>query len=245
MATTTKVDVIIDGLRSRIQAGEFGSDGRLPSFRKLVAEYETSQETMNKAMQALQAEGVLLSYGAKGVFVNTPHIRLLGIAENFYHYLQEQVPDPIAEYIDKPTILKASTEIAQIMNVPEETLVLRRFMKQGTRQTTFRLEESYYPKKYLTTAMIDEIKKDASYAALPLMKEKFGATITDVSEEVMCRLPSDYEQDLLKIVRNNPVIDIRRKHYSKDKKTVIFYTHMILNANHFLLSYNYEVNFWK
>ena len=69
MSVTVKVDSLVDTLRARIQSGEFG-DEKLPSFRELAEEYNTTQETMNKTIQALQAEGQLISRGTKGVFVN-------------------------------------------------------------------------------------------------------------------------------------------------------------------------------
>jgi DNA-binding GntR family transcriptional regulator len=83
MSTRSKVEKFIDALRNRILSGEFGNTGRLPSFRTLATEYNTTQETMNKTMQALQAEGLITSLGAKGVFANTPSTRLLGFTPNF------------------------------------------------------------------------------------------------------------------------------------------------------------------
>lgn len=240
MAVNVKVDTIIDGIRSRILAGEFGESGRLPSFRKLVAEYETSQETMNKAMQALQAEGLVISSGAKGVFVNTPSVHLLGYSSDFYKYLQKELPDPIEEFIEKPVIIEAPAEAAKLMNLPKNALVLRRFKKQGTKDVIFRIVETFYPQKLLSEAMLEKAIEDVSYVPIRDIKKNDGITTTRIKETISIHLPTTNEQYLLKIVRTNPVIELKRICYTKDK--IIFYTRMLLNANHFFLSYNYDVN---
>jgi len=245
MSTNTKVEGLIDALRTRIHSGEFGNEGRLPSFRSLATEYNTTQETMNKTMQALQAEGLLTSMGAKGVFVNKTDVRLLAHTQNFFQYLKEQVQDPFEEYIEKPSLIKAPAEIARILGVAEGSIVFRRFKKQGTNQVLFRLEEVFYPKSVLTDEAIEKMTKNASFLPFELIKDKFGIFIASANEKILCRLPSAYEQDLLKIVRTNPVIDIKRVCYTKDKKKILTYSRMILNANHFLLSYDYEVDLWK
>lgn len=241
MSATTKVDIIIDGIRSRIIAGEFGEEGRLPSFRKLVQEYATSQETMNKAMQALQAEGLLLSAGVKGVYVNITGVRPLEFNQNFYQYLQKLVPDAVDEYIEQPSIIEVPIEVVENTNLKEGSLVFRRFKKQGTKQIVFRLEEIFYPKDLLTEAVIQNMTEEASFTPLKDIKEKSGHAIAFVKEKLLCRLPNAYEQKLLRIVRANPIIDIKRICYAKDKTSVISYSHILLNANHFLLSYKFDV----
>lgn len=241
MAANAKVDIIIDGIRTRILSGEFGEQGRLPSFRKLVAEYDTSQETMNKAMQALQAEGIILSAGAKGVFVNSTNVRLLGFTPNFYEYLKKQVPDINEEYIDKAALVKIPLEMAEDTKLPDDTIVLRRFKTQGTKQIVFRLEEIFYPKELLKAEAIDKILADPSIIPLNIIQKDLGITIGTVKEKLLCRLPTSYEQKLLKIVRTNPIIDIKRTCYTKNKKKVISYSHILLNANHFLLSYDFDL----
>jgi DNA-binding GntR family transcriptional regulator len=243
MSTNSKVEGFIDALRNRILSGEFGGDGRLPSFRTLATEYSTTQETMNKTMQALQAEGLLTSMGAKGVFVNTPKVRLLGFVPNFYEYLQEQKLDPLEEYIEKPVIIKAPIEVAEAISNTKNLFVMRRFKIQKNKNVVFRIEETFYPKHLITESIQAKMLKSASYVPFEDLKAKFGLSLHQVNERVLSRLPSLYEQKLLKIVRTNPVIDIKRTSFSKDRKSVIYYQHLILNANLFFLSY--DLNFSK
>jgi len=88
MSPDTKVDMLTDELRERVRRGDFGTAGRLPSLRMLADEFGTSNETMNKVVQRLQAEGVLLSLGRAGVFVHPPFTRISGLTKNFSEYLE-------------------------------------------------------------------------------------------------------------------------------------------------------------
>ncbi len=244
MSATTKVDTIIDGIRSRILSGEFGDEGRLPSFRKLVDEYQTSQETMNKAMQALQAEGLLLSAGAKGVYVNNSRLRMPGIVIDFSQYLRDQGLTPTSEFISKPEIVEPPTDVNKRLNLKKGELVVCRKRKQGTEKSLFRITTEYYPMKFINDTMLEHIYKDPHYSIIIGIKESFGKTIEISQEELIARLPNSFEQEQLQIVRTNPIIESRSLNLTSDGEDAILYYHKVLNANHFILSYNNQIHYW-
>ncbi len=242
MSTTSKVGTIADAIRSRILSGEFGQDRRLPSFRNLATEYQTTQETMNKAMQALQAEGVLVSMGSKGVFVNDSRIRMPGLVAQFFNYLEKAGLEPKGEFIERPEVITPSEEIAQIMLLPKNAQVLLRRRRQGTKTLPLRLVNGYYSMAFIDDTMLESLYTDPYYHLIQTIAKKFGKKIECLHEEIVARLPTLEEQKHLKIVRTNPVIDAKFINYTADKKTVVVFNHMILNANHFLLSYDYKIN---
>lgn len=244
MPTTSKVDTIADALKERILSGEFGKDGRLPSFRKLASEYTTTQETMNKTMQALQAEGVLISMGVKGIFVNTQRVRIPGLVAHFSKHLEDSGLKPKEETLKTPEFITPPSEIAKAMLLPKNAQVLLRRRLQGTTAVPLRLVEGYYPAAFITPDMLTKIHNDPHFHIVNAIKKNSGKSILLVHEDVIARLPTAYEQKQLQIVRTNPVLETRLINYTKDKKTVIMYLRMILNANHFLLSFDYEVNHW-
>jgi DNA-binding GntR family transcriptional regulator len=245
MPATSKVDNIVDAIRNRILAREFGEEGRLPSFRTLATEYHTTQETMNKTIQALQAEGLIISKGAKGIFTNLSRIRMPAFTPNINDFLKKYVQDPIQKYIEPASVITASDNIAKAMKLPKRTKVLRRYKMLGAGDKVFRIEETFYPKKILTDEIINKTTEDANFMPLALIKKATGYYFKYYNEEIIVRLPTTDEQRLLQIVRTNPVIDIKRRTYTPDKKTVIFYSHFILDANHFLLAYDYELAHWE
>lgn len=67
MTRTTRASQIREGIRARIEAGEWTD--RLPSEPELGTLFGASRETVRKALGALEAEGLLARIHGKGTFV--------------------------------------------------------------------------------------------------------------------------------------------------------------------------------
>lgn len=67
MAKPTLAAVIRDGIRARIEAGEWSE--RLPSEPELGVIFGASRETVRKGLAALEAEGLIYRIHGKGTFV--------------------------------------------------------------------------------------------------------------------------------------------------------------------------------
>ncbi len=250
MSPDMRVDMINDELRRRILAGEFGTAGRLPSLRMLAEQFGTTHETMNKVVQRLQAEGLLISLGRAGVFVNTTQKHIPGITQNLAEFFQQQGLPLEEANIDEPSIVKAPAEVAEAFNVEEGTEVVRRYRSQGVRQgysiVPYRLAESFYPVMLVDEEMVEQMRQDVRFDVLAAIKAAHSIEINRVHEDVYGRLPTVFEQEKLKIVRNAPVFDIRRTNYTVDEDAgdehsqVIMFSRIIFVASHFVLSYDYS-----
>ena len=246
MSPDTKIDSIADALRQRIVNGDFGTAGRLPSLRLLSEEYGTTHETMNKVIQRLQAEGLLTSLGRAGVFVNKPRTRIRGITARFDLYLEQQGLTPEETNVDEPSLTPAPADVAKAMGIAEGTPIVRRLRRQGTTSTPYRLAENFYPVDLAGGSILERMQKDARLDVLQAIKEAHGKVIKRVHEDVIGRLPTSLEQELLKIVRNSPVLEVQRTNYAEDDNTtVIMFNRIIFVASHFVLSYHYTTPLWS
>lgn len=244
MGSEVKVDSITDALRKRILEGEFGTGGRLPSLRMFASQYETTQETMNKAIQRLQAEGLLSSLGRQGVFVHMPRARIPGLVPRFDLHLKELGLEPVETNIEKPDVVPAPDEVAKAFGIAAGSPVVHRLRRQGTTTAHYRLAENYYPMSLVNDYILKEMQKDERFDALLAIKEAHGKVVQHTHEDVIARLPNQKEQDLLKLVRGTPILEVRRTNYAEDN-TVIMYNCIIFVASYFVLSYDYDVNHWS
>src|SRR5579875_1726386 len=242
MSPETKIDIIADAFRKRILAGEFGTRGRLPSLRMLAEEFGTTNETMNKVVQLLQAEGLLISRGRAGVFVNKPRTRIPGITARFDLYLQEQGLTPMEVNVVEPSIVAAPADVAKAMGIAEGTEVVRRVRLQGTTTVPYRLAENFYPLDLAGGTILERMKQDARLDVLLAIKEAHGKVVKRVHEDVIARLPTGQEQKLLKIVRTAPVLEVQRTNYAEDDSMVIMFNRIIFVASYFVLSYDYTTS---
>lgn len=245
MSPDTKVDIITDAFRQRILAGEYGTSGRLPSLRLLSEEFDTTHETMNKVVQRLQAEGLLISQGRAGVFVNKPRTRIPGITARFDLYLQEQGLTPVETNIEEPALIAAPADVAKVFGIAEGAPVVHRMRLQGTATTPYRIAENFYPVDLAGGSILEQMQKDARFDVLVAIQRAHGKVVKRVHEDVIGRLPTSREQELLKIVRNAPVLEVQRTNYAADDdRTVIMFNKLIFVASYFVLSYDYVTPLW-
>ena len=60
---------IASAVRTRIEAGDFDSQGKIPSVRTLMQEYGVAYDTAQHAVRTLEAEGLVLRYPGRGYYV--------------------------------------------------------------------------------------------------------------------------------------------------------------------------------
>ncbi len=244
MSPEDKVTSLSDALRQRILAGEFGTGGRLPSLRMFAQQYGTTQETINKVIQRLQAEGLLKSLGRAGVFVRIPRTRIPGIVPRFDLYLKELGLEPVEKNIGEPGIVTASPDVAAALGVTVGEGVVHRLRSQGASNTPYRLAENFYPVELAGGQILEQMQQDEHFDVLEAIKKAHAKSVRKVHEVVVGRLPSGEEQRLLNITRNAPVLEVRRTSSDEDG-TAIMYNRLVLVASFFELIYDYNAPHWK
>lgn len=239
MPSDVSADDIANALRQRIISGEFGTGGRLPSHRMFAKQYSTTNETINKVIQRLQAEGLLLSLGRQGVFVRAPRTRLPATSPRLDSYLKQLGLEPIKTVIERPGIVPAAGEVVQALAIAEKSSVVHMLFRQGTATEYYRMVENFYPLELAGGTILEQMQQDEQFDVLSAIKQVHGKTVKRVHEDVIGRLPTQREQDLLKIVRSMPVQEAHRIHYAEDDTTVILYSRIIFVASYFVFSYDY------
>jgi DNA-binding GntR family transcriptional regulator len=240
----TKVDLITERLRQQILRGDFGTQGRLPSLRMLGEQYGTTRETINKAVQQLQAEGLLISHGTAGIFISS-RTRMPGITARFDLYLSQHGLVPIETDIERPGLVPAPLEVAEALGMIENTPVARRYRRQGTTDTHYRLTENFYPTSLVDEPTLRQMQGDVNFDVLLAIKRAHGKAVKYLHERVIARLPTLQEQALLRIVRSSPVLETHRTSYAYDEgRTPVMFSRIIYVASYFELTYDYVVPYW-
>src|SRR4051794_23576321 len=62
---------IVEDIRGRIRNGEFAEGGRIPSQSEMVQRYGVTRATVQKAIAALVAEGLVVTRAGSGVYVRS------------------------------------------------------------------------------------------------------------------------------------------------------------------------------
>src|SRR5436190_20502131 len=104
MVDNTKIDILAEQLRGRIKEGEFGTSGRIPPHRVLAEQLNTTRETVNKVIQLLQSEGLLIARD-KSVYVKPPLMKLPAFIANYDQYIRDRGLEPVSEFLEKPHLV--------------------------------------------------------------------------------------------------------------------------------------------
>jgi len=209
----TKIDALAEQFRQRIRDGEFGTSGRIPPHRVLAEQFHTTRETVNKVIQLLQSEGLLVSRD-KSVYVQPPLIKLPTFVANFDQYVKEHGLEPVSEFLEKPDLAPMPGWVAEMMGRKEGEMVPHRLIRQGIKYPAgtvyYRLSENFYNPDLIKDEIFEGLKADPQFNTWTAMKDKYGIEVISSRNVAIARLPTSREQEFLEIVRGAPVLDLHR-----------------------------------
>ncbi|MBO0793580.1 MAG: GntR family transcriptional regulator [Ktedonobacteraceae bacterium] len=232
-----KVNRVLDALRERINNGEYGRSGRLPSRLQLAKEFRTSAETINKAINVLRAEGLLMAQG-RSVAVSPSPIRVPGMMESFARHVRSLGQEPLVEYLGEPERITFSKEEARLFGVPEGMEVVRRMRRQGTKTQPYRLLESFYPWELVGDELLQRMRAEPEFVLTEEIQARTGLFHTHIHERVITRYPTARERDLLHVLNQAPILEITRVGRADDG-TIVLCSRIVWNGSLCELTYDY------
>lgn len=239
----TKIDVLAEELRQRIKDGEFGKSGRIPPHRVLAGQLKTTRETVNKVVQLLQSEGLLVSRD-KSVYVRQPLIKFPGFVANVEQYIRDHGGEPVTEFLEKPNLVALPEAIAEMMKRKLGEMIPHRLLRQGVRYTVgvsyFRWSENFYNPDLIKDEIFEGLQSDPRFDTWVAMKRKYGVEVLRSKNIAFARLPNLQEQKALEIVRGTPVLEIDRVQIAQND-LVVMVNKIVYIGNCFELSFTTEV----
>jgi DNA-binding GntR family transcriptional regulator len=242
-----KLDTIVEQLRTRILSGEFGTGGRLPSYSELCEQLGTSRETVNKALQLLQQEGVILSR-KKSLYVAPTRIALPMLMSHFDTWAQERGLAPVSEFLEEPHMVEAPVFVAGLMNLEPGTRIVRRRLRQGVRQGRdtiyYRISENHYHPELVDAEILALMKADPIFDTPAAVKARHGVVVTRLHYTLMIRAIQKDEQEDLQIARGTPVVEIWRQNFTEDGRVFMLH-HQVWIAYLFTLEEEKAITIWS
>ena len=124
--------------------------------------------------------------------------------------------------------------LAQAFGVPEGTLYVARMRRDGTKRVHYRLTSKYFLASLIDDETLAGMQENNRYDAILDMKNKHGLIATFMTEDIIARLPTTQEQNLLEIVRAAPVMEVKRTCYDRKDGKVLWLNSIILVASLFI-----------
>ncbi|MYR84056.1 UTRA domain-containing protein [Streptomyces sp. SID685] len=235
-------------IRKLIMSGDWEPGRKVPTNEELRTQFETSNVTIQRALQILKDERFLEGQAGVGVFVRSDRAQTIQPA----HYLTPAEPGQPYRWLSEATKRQQRSkykmiaveesappvEVARALQLEEGGIALLRSRIGFLDDQPAELVHSYYPIKLARgTRLFD---RRLIPGGSPTLLEEMGYPTRSQDDVVAARPATTEEYEALEIPRDVPVIEIFRIVYSDNDKPIEV-TLLTKPAHRFKMGYHIEV----
>lgn len=264
MVNKTKIDEVVKELQRRIVEGTYQAGERLPAERALAEELGVSRQTLRTALLRLYANNLIETRRTAGIFVRAPGAKIVigptAPAAQKTHDAslltaarQMRQHEVQCRFIEPTAMVRADQELARKLEVEVGTDVVHVSQLYLVNQVPYRMVESYAVAPFLPSLGTELPVREQPAQVTPQPGEQHafdqpvGERLVDAKqaaspyafERFQCRMPSPHEAELLRIGRNQPLIELERWAWLRNH-TLVEYTHVVANALLHEYTYAYD-----
>jgi DNA-binding GntR family transcriptional regulator len=103
--------------------------------------------------------------------------------------------------------------------------------------------DTYYPLE-LVSEILEPMKRGVVDHVVEYIKEKHSLVVGRARDIYSARMTTLDEQNLFQLPADEPVLILQRASYTRDKKTLILFSDMVLLGNWFVHEHEYDVPIW-
>ncbi len=183
-----------------------------------------------------------------------PRLVMPAMMAHFETYVRSQLHlEPNSEFLEQtPAFAPIPAQRAILLQVPTDTLAVRRYLLQSGRQpgekhwTRWRTSENWYNPDLVDQTMLEQMQHSPAFDTMLAIRERFdGLTVRNVLIRVRSRLPTTQEVKLLEMQPQHPVLEMDRVSSAGSGQIVMIH-HLVFVADRCEIEWNQEnVNLWE
>ena len=210
-------------LRRRIRDGEYGAGEKLPSIPALAQSYGVAKQTVQRTVDQLRVEGLLITRPGSGTFVRGTRRRLNRLSRGRYGPRRGYHADLAARYRQQLTEVghaPAPPEVADAFGVPDGTpLVVRRHLVRTDEQQVAEVGASWFlPADADGTSLV--LRQGYGRPLYQEVEEETGRRYASAADHLSARLPSRDEAEQLHIRPDTPVLHLLHIAYDPQHRPI-------------------------
>ncbi|ODT13155.1 MAG: phosphonate metabolism transcriptional regulator PhnF [Kaistia sp. SCN 65-12] len=219
-----------DGIRSR----DYAPGQRLPTEHELSARHGVSRNTVRRAYLALSQDGLIRIVNGRGSYVMENGIVYEIDASSRFRDVLDRLGVESTSRVIQSTVEAATGEVAEKLELPEGTLVLRHTTVIVGGEVPFILTTRYFPLDLMPDFQ-NRLSRKGSFT--PLLREEGLGDLHRVSTTVGARMPRDDEAALLACPHNAPLLDVTALGRLSDGR-VVEWQQAVMNSQLIRLSFS-------
>lgn len=209
-------------LRARIRRGDWGPGERLPSIPAIAQMYGVAKQTVQRTIDALRIEGLLITKPGSGTYVRGTRRKLNRLSRGRYGIQRGYHADLAARYRQQLVEVgraAAPAEVADAYGIsPGVELVVRRHLVR-TQDAVVEVGASWLkPTDTAGTAL--ERMEPFGRPLYQEMEEATGRRYVTATDQVTARLPTREEAELLAIRPDTPVLHLLHVAYDERHRPI-------------------------
>lgn len=188
----------------------------LPNEFKLAQEFNVSQGTLRKALNALTASKILIRKQGVGTFVSE-HTEQNALYRFFPLVADGEKPElPTSETLFRK-IVPATKEIAENLSLAVNENVIFFSRRRTINNEVCILEDIYLPEKYFSGFMQE---KEIPHTLYHFYQTDYQHTVQDISDKIKAISASEFDAKQLKIKKHDPLLYFSRVARTLDGKLI-------------------------
>jgi GntR family transcriptional regulator len=209
-------------LKARIRRGDWAPGERLPSIPAMAEMFGVAKQTVQRAVDQLRVEGVLITKPGSGTFVRGTRRRLNRLSRGRYGGHRGYHADLAARYRQQLTEVgraPAPPEVADAFGVPDGTELLVRRHLVRTEDVPVEVGASWFRTADATGTSLER----AEAFGRPLYQEAEEATgraYATATDQISARQPTREEAELLQIRPDTPVLHLLHVGYDAQRRPI-------------------------
>ncbi|MFD2654940.1 trehalose operon repressor [Gracilibacillus thailandensis] len=205
--------VIYQEMVQQIEQGKFKANQFLPSENELTDQYETSRETIRKALNLLAQNGYIQKIRGKGSMVidrskfDFPVSGLVSFKE-----LADKMGERPVTTVHDCQLIKPDRYLKEQLKLRGKNQVWEVIRSREFSGQRIILDKDYLMDKYVPY-MSEEIAKESIYAYL---EDQLGLVISFAKKEIVVEVPTKEDRDLLDLEGFHNIVVIKNYVYLDD-----------------------------
>ncbi|NUR50471.1 MAG: GntR family transcriptional regulator [Hamadaea sp.] len=206
---------IADALRARIRRGDWAAGERLPSIPAMATMFGVAKQTIQRTVDQLRVEGLLITKPGSGTYVRGTRRRLNRLARGRYGAHRGYHADLAARYRQQLVSVgreAAPAEVTDAFGVPDNTiLVVRRYLVRTLDTTVSQVTVEVGASWFLPSDVDGSGIERAEAFGRPLyqeVEEVTGRRYVSATDVLSARLPTREESELLAMRPDTPVLHL-------------------------------------
>lgn len=221
---------VVEGIKARIESGAYKINSRIPTEPELCEEYGVSRITVRRAVEELEAEGLLIRRQGKGTFVTEKAAKVAEKAVYSFNEACRAMGKEASTRVIGARTEKATAEDMAGLNLPENSRVVEIDRVRYADGEAVLLERNHFP--MALSYLLESNLKGSIYELL----RTYGVKPSWASKKISLIEADENKASLLGIKEGTSLILVQEVVYDQ-KDRPLHVSHLYVRGERFTLKF--------